>query len=112
MMQVAYGHLLATLCMMPQAEWYWLVYLWVYLIYLYMAKAMYDEQQCILVAFENGVLMSDDELKLFHPVQMQHVKELMEIADGVTNNLEAHILGLETWQYNDESDRVGAVGDM
>ncbi|KAI6046571.1 hypothetical protein EDC04DRAFT_2887818 [Pisolithus marmoratus] len=77
-----------------------------------MAKAVYDEQQHVLVAFENGVLMSDDELKLFHPVQMQHVKELMEIADGVTNNLEARILGLETRQYNDESDRVGAVGDM
>ncbi|KAI6038112.1 hypothetical protein EDC04DRAFT_2896870 [Pisolithus marmoratus] len=78
-----------------------------------MAKAMYDEQQHVLVAFENGMLISDDELqKLFHPVQMQHVKELMEIADGVMNNLEACILGLKTQQYNDESDRVGAVGDM
>ncbi|KAI6015675.1 hypothetical protein EDC04DRAFT_2608675 [Pisolithus marmoratus] len=77
-----------------------------------MAKAMYDEQQHILVASENDVLISDNELKLFHPVQTQHVKELMEIVDGVANNLESCILGLKTQHYNDESDGTGAVGDV
>ncbi|KAI6001762.1 hypothetical protein EDD15DRAFT_2192532 [Pisolithus albus] len=56
-----------------------------------MAEAVYDEQQRVLVALENGVSISDNESKLFHPVQMQHVKELMEIADGVTNNLEGRL---------------------
>ncbi|KAI5997029.1 hypothetical protein EDD15DRAFT_2364482 [Pisolithus albus] len=66
-----------------------------------MAEAVYDEQQHVLVALENGVSISDNESKLFHPVQMQHVKELMEIADGVTNNLEDRILGLEVRHCND-----------
>ncbi|KAI5997034.1 hypothetical protein EDD15DRAFT_2364487 [Pisolithus albus] len=64
-----------------------------------MAEAAYDEQQRVLVALENGVLISDNESRLFHPVQMQHVRELMEIADGVTNNLEGRILRLETRPY-------------
>ncbi|KAI6012269.1 hypothetical protein BKA83DRAFT_4130942 [Pisolithus microcarpus] len=56
-----------------------------------MAEAVYDEQQRVLVALENGMSISDNESRLFCPVQMQHVRELMEIADGVTNNLEGRL---------------------
>ncbi|KAI6038039.1 hypothetical protein EDC04DRAFT_2698590 [Pisolithus marmoratus] len=59
-----------------------------------MAEAVYDEQQHALLA--SGVSISDNKLKLFHPVQMQHLEELMDIADGVMNNLEHCILELGT----------------
>ncbi|KAI6024150.1 hypothetical protein BKA83DRAFT_4125502 [Pisolithus microcarpus] len=59
-----------------------------------MAEAVYDEQQRILLA--SGVSISDNELKLFHPVQMQHLEELMDIAEGVMDNLEHRILELGT----------------
>ncbi|KIK13466.1 hypothetical protein PISMIDRAFT_25544 [Pisolithus microcarpus 441] len=55
-----------------------------------MAEAVYDEQQRILLA--SGVSISDNELKLFHPVQMQHLEELMDIAEGVMDNLEHRLL--------------------
>ncbi|KAI6022639.1 hypothetical protein EDC04DRAFT_2728812 [Pisolithus marmoratus] len=59
-----------------------------------MAEAVYDKQWHALLP--SGVSISDNELKLFHPVQMQHLEELMDIVDGVMNNLEHHILELGT----------------
>ncbi|KAI5985971.1 hypothetical protein EDD15DRAFT_2192537 [Pisolithus albus] len=53
-----------------------------------MAEAVYDEQQRIVHALQTGASISDNESKLFHPIHMQHVKELLEIADAAIHNLE------------------------
>ncbi|KAI5987200.1 hypothetical protein EDD15DRAFT_2372611 [Pisolithus albus] len=61
-----------------------------------MAEAVYDKQQRIVHALQTGASISNNESKLFHPIHMQHVKELLEIADAAIHNLEHRILGLGT----------------
>ncbi|KAI6022637.1 hypothetical protein EDC04DRAFT_2900800 [Pisolithus marmoratus] len=58
-----------------------------------MAQAVYDEQHCIILAFDAEELVSNNELKLFHPGAAEHVKGLLEIVDTVLADLEHNILG-------------------
>ncbi|KAI5983032.1 hypothetical protein EDD15DRAFT_2376910 [Pisolithus albus] len=57
------------------------------------AQAVYDEQRCIILAFDAEESVSDNELKLFYPGAAEHVKVLLKVADTVLADLEYNILG-------------------
>ncbi|KAI6023394.1 hypothetical protein EDC04DRAFT_2606692 [Pisolithus marmoratus] len=80
------------------------------------AEAVYDEQQRVarvpmrdngsMLALDAGESISDNELKLFHPVQMQYVKELMECTDGVMNDLERRRIPTAFWDLTFNTKEV------
>ncbi|KAI6023397.1 hypothetical protein EDC04DRAFT_2606695 [Pisolithus marmoratus] len=81
-----------------------------------MAEAVYDEQQRVarvlmrdngsMLALDAGESILDNELKLFHPVQMQHINELMECADGVMNDLECRRIPTAFWDLTFSTKEV------
>ncbi|KAI6023392.1 hypothetical protein EDC04DRAFT_2606690 [Pisolithus marmoratus] len=81
-----------------------------------MAEAVYDEQQRVarvpmrdngsMLALDAGESILDNELKLFHPVQMQHINELMECADGVMNDLERRRIPTAFWDLTFSTKEV------
>ncbi|KAI5997027.1 hypothetical protein EDD15DRAFT_2364480 [Pisolithus albus] len=57
------------------------------------AQAVLGEQRRTILAFDAGQSVSDNELKLCHPIQVGHVETLVRIANTIIDDLEYNILG-------------------
>ncbi|KAI6046573.1 hypothetical protein EDC04DRAFT_3136406 [Pisolithus marmoratus] len=54
-------------------------------------QAVFDEQRRIILAFDAGQSISDNELKLFHPTAVGHIETFLKIANTIIDDLEHKI---------------------